>query len=351
MEKTYRGVVMLNKPPIDKIAAMAVLERAQGSEVEVTALWDENSCPEEQMRKWESEGILPIDLGDDKYHVGINEVGSATEFVLRHIVGCETSAEGVLVEMLDKNNKTGYLKGPFMAIAWILRELYELDECDQREVIKLAAHVVRVFLEAEDGVGIDKNRDDAGLSKFEDLLEKTAKCNFSPLTPASYLKDLWRLGYAEEEIRERVIWWIDGWKKVKAKMAEADEEIEKLDLSKVENIAGMTVFFLETNNKFLSKLVAKKVDVLVVKNPTGHAAILAYRFDQTGLADELLRHEPGRWYYQETTGMLINGGVIYKGVQPTSLGAVDFIALLKKFPPRRCHQGNRGRQIFHGRSR
>lgn len=349
MEKNYEGCVLLHKSPIDKVAAKVLVERHQGTMIPVVQFWASPQCSDDQRLKWEEEeDVLAVDLGGDKYHFERNRVGSATEFAAKNNVSGETTpAEQKLIEMANKNNKTGYLKGFHMAIAWTMRELYELDEYDHVEVVERVGHVIHMWLDFTDGKGLDHARDDAGMAAhFADLLEELHKCSFAPFTPHSYLRHLWRLGYQVEEIREKVSYWVDGWKSVKRMQAETAVELEKMDTAAHEFTAGpFRGFWAETANKFLTKAVtssrdgkARRYQIVIVKNPDGHGAFLTDGLDVTRLADEILSREPGRWYHTKDQGFLINGGVIYKDTEPTGFDIHTLVELAKKYPPRRPHE-------------
>ncbi|MCH7883130.1 hypothetical protein IIA95_01810 [Patescibacteria group bacterium] len=342
MEKPYKGVIMLSKPPIDKIAAKVFLERHQGAPLPVVNFWDNPRCSLEQMSHWDKKDICPIDLGDDKYHDKRNPAGSATEYIAGFFGRELSSAEVKLIRMLADHNghndhgKGGYLKSFFMAIPWTLRELYELDGYDHREVIDRAGHVVDAWLCVEDG---DRGRDDGGMEKgFSDLLRLLKKCNFAPFTPERYLRDLWMLGCPAVEIRERVYWWIAAWKEVKAALKEAEEEFKHMPNQYFE-AGGLQGIAIKDAGKFVAKVASRHCDILLTVDPIGHVAIMTKKLDVSNLARRIEYLEPDRWHHEESQGFVINGGVIYSGVSPTELSIEELISFIQMYPPR--HRGGR----------
>lgn len=338
MERPYKGVIMLSKPPFDKIAAKVFLERYQRSRIPVVDFWNDPHCSPEQMAEWEEEDICPIDLGDDKYHDGRNRVGSATEYILGFFGREPSSAEAKLIRMLADHNghndrrKGGYLKSFHMAIPWTLRELYELDGYDHREVIDRAGHVVDAWLRVEDD---KRGRDDGDMEKeFRDLLQEMKKCNLAPFTPERYLRDLWLLGYPEAEIRERVCWWIEAWTRVKAALKEAEKEFEGMPKQHFE-AGGLQGLAIKGAGKLLAKVASRHCDILLTIAPTGHAAILTKKLDVSAIAERIEHSEPDWWHYEESQGLVINGGVIYGGVPPTKLSIEKLISFIQMYPPHR----------------
>lgn len=336
----YKGVIMLNKPPIDKIAALALLERALGTSVPIAQFWESNRCSPEQMLEWEAGNLLPIDIGDEKYHQ--SGFGSATERVAE-MFELNSPAERKLVELMNKNNQTGNLKagGP-LSVAWSVRELYEFDDFDQRDIVARAKDVVHAYLKVLAG-DWDASRSNPGLSgAMPELVQETVKGNFAPFTTSRYLRDLWFTGTPVEDIKEKVRWWLEGGKRAKANVDRAKAEYDRMKNTVYEaRTAGgksTTYILLETADRFLVKAAGydRGVGVRVVKNPvTGHGLIAGQKHTNlAALATVLEREEPGLWYYARETQTLINGGQQYVETPPTRYSLEELGQLLEQYPPR-----------------
>src|SRR3989338_9124147 len=102
----FKGVVMLYHSPIDKICAKVVPERHLGHLLPVGEYYGNPVCSVQQMLEWEEQGLFPIDIGDEKYNRG--SAGSATEMVMNILKLVPSVAEKKLIEILRRNNKTGY---------------------------------------------------------------------------------------------------------------------------------------------------------------------------------------------------------------------------------------------------
>lgn len=344
--RQWKGVVILNKPPIDKIAAAALVETTLGEEGEVATVyfWNHPACPDEQLAAWRAEGILPIDLGQEKYHH--QGVGSATEYVARvlNINLGERPEVRRLIKLINENNRTGKLKGSHMSIAWLVRELYEIadygyPEYTQEEVVARAKHVVHAFLVADKTAGgqtmpgkeeIQKLR-----AEFPELCGQTQICNFAPFTVGRYLRDLWRSGqYTSSQITIWVRWWLNAWDRVRRIMDAA--EAEARTVSRYEfRAGGLRGRTINSDDKFVVRGASRLCDVLITRNSTGHVAILTRGLDVAELAGELEKREPELWHHGESAGQLVNGGLIYSGQPPTKLTLDELVKLVQTFPPRR----------------
>ena len=119
----FSKVVMPAKPPIDKTASLALVDRRMSEPVEEIVFWGSPKCESSQLEMWMGKGILPIDLGEEKYNKH-QEVGSAAEFLAKKLQFDLKSSERALLVMLGENNRSGKLKGYHMSAARTLRELY-----------------------------------------------------------------------------------------------------------------------------------------------------------------------------------------------------------------------------------
>lgn len=339
----FHGVVLPAKPPIDKIAAMVLVETTMPEDVvaKIITFWDSMECPEEMLAKWRSEGIYPIDLGSEKYNRSGSGVGSATEDAARRL-GLEDKPEiRKVVGMMNKNNKTGYLKGFGLSLAWLIRELYELWGYDHSQIVRRMAHVIHMFLVADKAAGWVEPLPDEGTQIAKDfpaIWERTQACSFAPFTIGRYLRDLVRSGqYTEGEIREWVGWWLRAWDSVEKAMLDARAEARVIPRTEFQ-ARGLRGLAIETTSKFVVREVSRECQILVTRNPqTGLSVVLAKGFDLSALAAKMAQEgmEPGLWYYKPEAGQLLNGSVQYTDHQPTRFGLVELVGLVRGYPPMR----------------
>ncbi|GEM_PF-3546172 len=332
------AVIVPDKPPIDKIGAVALVERRRAEPIENVRFDPIPDCTIAQLAHWREENILPIDIGPEKYNRS-EQFGSAAEAVVTQLYLRLNVAEQRFVFLLNKNNATGHLKQPHMAIPLVLRELYELPQYDDAEVFARAVHVVEVYLSEQELEEFErKDATMAGEERLAALLEQVKKCSMAPFTPAAYARGMWRLGYAVEDICEKAGWWIAGWKRIKEEQGRMEEYARNIKwqtgVNQFLGRNGLIVRILETDRDQLVKLVARSIgDVLVVRKTTGHSAVLTNGADLRELAQHLCAQEPGQWYYALNQGMLLNGGRNYSKTTPTSFSLFELKDMVVKFPP------------------
>jgi len=329
----FVGGVLPYKPPFDKIFALVLLNQKSQTPIEQVRYWIRNDCPPEQFAQWRDEKLYPIDIGDRKYHQALFQgkpVGSASEFVVRHF-GLElTDAGQRVLEMVNKNNKTGYLKAYKFAVPHIMRELYELrdDEDFHIDVISNTTAVIDAFTEVENGTIAQSEE---GLEEaLPDLVAEFAPCQYQPFTLGRYMRDLWLLGNNPADIRDKLTFWTKNWSEVQQRLAAGREAFQKLSLRE-HDIAGTKAVIISSDDRFLAKAAIKsgKYGIRIIRTGAGHTVISTNGYDLQRVFDSLRGKEPGRWYYQPKMGALINGGPQYVGVEPTAIAPQELLKLLQ----------------------
>lgn len=330
----FTQAVFPERPPIDKVGAFVLVERRQRAPIVNIAFWGNPVCSVRQLDGWRANGILPIDLGEEKYNRPKNNVGSATEFIAKNFFLDLSPAEQRFVFLLNEHNRTGKLKQYYMSAAWLMRELYELEE-DHAEIIFRMAHVIEMHLEEEEKERIAERTDEKMREVFPSYLEEVKKCGFAPFTPGRYLRDMWRLGIESDDIREKVEWWIQRWHRVQAALERAEETLRSMDWRGKEYCVGnaFKLRFLETDDKFLVKKASRSCDVLLTQGSSGYVAILAYGCDVRALGAELAKREPDRWHTAETQGFVLNGGRMYTEGDLTELSRHELLQIIREYPP------------------
>lgn len=334
---TYRGAVLPCATPIDEGSALVFVERFQQEPITEIKFYGRPDCSPEQIKEWEEAGYIPIDIGPE-----VGNMKSASEIVATERFGCNendrTPGENRVLDLLARNNATGYLGRFHMNMSELVRASYELSGREHIEVINRLKDVICAFIETEDkkADNAPHGRSDSDLQQeLPNLFEATRKCQCGPLTLGRYLRDLWRLERPVEEIREKVSFWLETWERLREETAKARREWPQVEKTEFIVSEGLTGVAIETASRLVSKVGATTVGVLINRNPvTGQTVVKTKRLNLELLNRELNRLEPGRWYYHKNSGHLINGGPMHPEVEPTGLSIRQLVDLIKQFPPK-----------------
>ena len=329
------GVIMLHEPQFEKIAARSIVQRFLGYALPVVILWQRNDEPSEEIfRQWLEGNLIPIDIGQNKYHT--RGTRSALESIIEDYEIPLEPALKQLLEIVNKNNLTGYLKGFHGSIVWTLRELYKLG-CNQREVIGAVNDVVEAFLDAFDKPALPG--EEAVLTGLvSGLIGKDfLKSNFAPFTIPRYMRDLWRLGVPVEEIVRRAKYFAEGWQSAQSMRARTQEQLLSGENYEVfynfEFPTGQRGGLIKTDSPYLSRELVQQFDVAIIKNSHGNVRVQTRGGPQkvylAALARELEKQEPGRWFHDPRLPACFNGTRQYQ-VRPTSLNAEQFVEMIRR---------------------
>lgn len=324
----FGGAIVPFKSPIDKAAAYAVMSISCVDEPVWLHVCKTNNFSDEKIAEWEKRGICCIDVGRRKYH-NVTE-GSATEWLVEHYNLNRTVGVTELVEVINKNNRTGYLKSFRNAVPHIMRELYELEANDADwwsvRVLSEAAKVVSAFVRVANDEGVERAQMPEPIAQ---LVAQFGDGN-RPLTLGQYVNNLWALGETFEAILEKLEFWQKGLQRLaKAKNAAKVRLTQaKLNTFHVRNLPGV---LLERCDHFFTKEVlhTRRFAIRIIVDDGGHAAISTNALDCTALAEFLKRGEPGMWHHNEQMGALINGGLQYTETPPTNIPAKRLLELVQ----------------------
>lgn len=343
----FRGIVTPRPLLPDEIIGIVSLEELQGVPISDIIFLESPNCSLEQITEYVDRGFFPIEVGKMSYKSTNNSrnqpAGSATEAVLINL-GYEdpadrTAGENKLVELMARRNEKGHLNKGHMSIPRILGHLYDLGY-GEIDLIERFKDVVRVFRDdinrkaggtppaREDSLMTDQLPDLFRKIEFREETQETKKCQFSPFTPDRYLRDLWRLGTPIDEIQRKVSFWIEAWNRFQEEYRKAKTEWESGKILRIEfSVNGLSGAAVETDNRFVAKVAAPTVNVLINRRTDGHGAIMTLGRNLSTLSQELNRIEPSKWYYHKPAGHLINGG----GSLASDLALDQIIQLVKKF--------------------
>lgn len=344
--QAFTGVVLLNKPTIDKIAALALIRTFQPelpTDPEVISFWSERDCPAEQIEKWRRDGVFPVDLGREKYQQGSvgKRFGSATEFVADFFGLTGDATVRQIVGEINENNRTGHLKGFTLSAAYLIRKLYELPEYDMKDVVNHACHVVQMRIVAHINAPGEGRTLESLAKELPDLWEATERCNFAPYTAGEYMRNLWRQGHSVEDIRDWIYFWLNAAKDVEEAKRNAERVLPNTPGEEF-TVPGIAKGrYVETDNTFITTAAAERYGVVIAMNSRGQMVVQTKHYDVSALAQELFRLQGSRhWFHDSRQGCVINGGVIYSDVPGSKLGR-RMIHLVQKFPPRANQQRGR----------
>lgn len=339
-ETEYEGVVLPNKPPIDKVVAATLVMFRNSKPLTSVTFWDDNQVPLEKFGEWRDAHQYPIDMM--KYHeVG---VASATDYTAIHLGMVEwTKGVGVTASnltpgfeklrlMINKNNKKGHLRAMKFSVPYLIRETYELkgDDTDfHAELVSKAMDIVQSFATVENGAVVARSIEELEAA-LPDLVSRLRPSMDQPLTIGRYLSDLWFLGTSPQEIREKVEFWLAQYDAVANRLAEAEKTLSKLQPKKW-SAAGEAGIVLRSDDHFLLKAAtrSRQWGIRIVVTGPGHTTISTNQLDLSKMYEVLKRLEPDRWYYQPNMGALINGGPQYTAVEPTGYSTEHLIQMLQ----------------------
>jgi len=337
----FGGVVTPHNPRTDEISAIVLLERLSGNPVTEIKLWGHPECSWTKIDEFVASGLMPIEIGDLGYQsVNLSSAAEAVVAMLGYEKEQLKPSEVNLLDMLARRNRDGYMNQFHMSLPRILKDLYDLPEYDELDLISRFKDVVHAFLEDED-LEDSYEQDKAGseITQLQDLVTATVRCQFTPLTPGRYLRDLWRRGEPADQIRVKVEFWINAWNRWQTEFRNAQHEWPRVDKLRFTFNGLDGAAAIQTANRFFPKVCfgkdqPGKVDLLIIQGPSGHTAIMTKKRNVSALFQELNNLEPGRWHLHQSAGQLINGGPMFPEITPTSLSLAQLAGLVAKFTPR-----------------
>lgn len=332
-ELPFVGALLPNKPPIDKVAAYEIVGMYCAKRLAEVTFHNTNAFPDEEMQELEKDGYLPIDVGSRKYH-GL--AGSATEWVVKRYCLPRTKGLNELVELINENNRTGFLKGYAFSVPSLIRKLYEFkdEETWHAEVVWAAGDVVNAFVKVANGDVVPQHEPPDGDIIL--LAKEFAQDKEKPLTLGQYVANLWSLGESPDAIVKKLAFWQDAlrrlneiyaWAKAEWRQMQGDKKLSKLEF-KAGKHRGI---ILRTDSRALVNVVTREghYAIRLIVGSDGHTTIATNRLDISKLHEAFAKREPERWHYNRDMGALLNGGPQYTGVKPTRVSGDEIITQLK----------------------
>ncbi len=304
-------------PKMDKVATLATICRNFNIEFDEIIFWPYNHDPSEaEIATW-GENVILIDIGTRKYHhLG---AASALEQAVEEYGIKVTAPLGELLDLINTNNRNGYLKGFGHSIARLIRDAYHL-RYNPLEVVNEAVFVVNCFLasgELEEDFGDLEGLLNSGIAESKAYSNTTGSAH-QPLTVGNFIRNMWALGYAEEIILAHAEFWYGIHLRVEALKVEAKNLADagtgfKKTVFAVPGCAELCAIidlafdgrFADGINYLLAKTLVKRHPITALVAPSGNVAIQAaheYQVDFFPLAEVLHTLEPGLWFHDVRLG-------------------------------------------------
>jgi hypothetical protein len=335
--KPTKVVVLPAFPPIDKYVAFRRVMLDLGEKFHlVKAFCNVNQPTETQMADWQSrcsDGIEPylIDVGAKKYH---HLAPSAAQL---EKMSSETRSGRIyndLVELINKNNFTGFLKKQRHSVAKLVRETYQVmnsKDSSQELVFDRCMHVVNAYFFDQDKRSW-KSLSEPRHAKLKQIWDGfgVQESEMGDFTLTRYFEHLFMSGRSEGEILERIGWWLDKAKRVVQRRQNAKKKDYRPLITRC--VDGKSVGLFYVPDYFEAEVVSYqwigsgKLAVGIIRNELGQVHILTSKAYKTinlkPVSQRFDEIEPGRWLFEERFGdgqvqMIMNGSRQFTGVPPT----------------------------------
>lgn len=339
-EREVRGVILPEQPTFDKVAAMYVLLYAldlrepAGFPMRFYGVDIQDSTLQSSI----NEGFYPLDVGSNKYqHRG---TGSALETVVRDFDLDPTVDESLarLIEVVNRNNQTGYLKSRPQSLVWAIREAYKVGE-DRGVVVTEMLNVVDVWFRTTDGEPLVREWPEASDFRTLDEVLPYLKDTTQELTLGWYVRQKFELGDLAGEIRDRAKWWLRVFRSARKAEKKTAEDLEFTFRKEFEILDGLPAVVVESDDQRAGRqLIRQRYAVVVVRRKSGNVAVLSNqrsRLDMSQVAIRLneldtQRGSPsGIWFYDERIQAVLNGSFSWR--QPaTRLSIEEIIEVIQR---------------------
>jgi hypothetical protein len=281
-------------------------------------------------------------VGTKKYH---GQSSSAAQF---EKTSSETRSGRIyndLVELINQNNRTGILKKYRHSIPKLVRETYQVmnsKDVSQELVFDRCMHVVDAYFF------------DQGKRSWESLSEpKHAELKMlwdgfgvteeeiKDLTLPRYFKHLFMSGRRDQEIVERISWWLNKARRVAIRRESAQRKEYRPLITRTVFQRPIGLFYVP--DYFEAEVVtykwigSGKLAVGIIRNELGQVHIATSQRHGTinlkAVLQKLNELEPGCWYSEERFGdghvqMFMNGSRQFTGVPPTRFSNGQLLAMV-----------------------
>ncbi|MDD5566739.1 MAG: hypothetical protein PHH01_00940 [Patescibacteria group bacterium] len=246
------------------------------------------------------EGVYDLDVVR-KYNAD-GRCGSATQRVVQECGLAAIPGMAELVEVLNENNRTGFLKNRPNSLVWLLREVYEAGHN-----VPFSEHrmnVVRMFWPVQEAYF-------QAAREHDDMVQQ-------PLTLDGYAALLQLNGCPAEEIAERRSQLEREFERARNGRERAREKVESIQptrtfwISLYQSSKSAEAHLIQTDDQRLPREYLREhmVPLLVVRKRSGNYAIFVRGHqDLLPLYQALVALEPGIWFHdtRPDSPLLLNG--------------------------------------------
>jgi hypothetical protein len=350
VSKPLMIVVLPARPPIDKLVAFKRVELDNERFHLGIVFCDVNQPTDTHMSSWRSKctpGVEPylIDVGEKKYH---HRGGSAAEVEMMSSETHSGRTFNRLIELINRNNKTGFLKEAPHSVAKIIRDAYHVmngGDRSQEVVFEHGMDVVNAYFFRHDKREweILSQPEYAELKKLWDGFG-VKDSNVQDFTIQLYFRQLFMSGRSEAEIVAKISWWLDKERRIAQRREAAKAKTYAPRI--VRHSGGKAIGLLYVGDSFegiaasYQQIGSGKLGVGIIRNELKQVHI-ASSFRHKGanfdtLYAELNRREPGLWYFEGRFGKgrdpkIMNGSRQFTGVPPTRISDGELLQLAARF--------------------
>lgn len=318
---------------IDDVAALHVFLKANGLKFNKDGIdfyTYEMNCetPENE--------VYFIDCGPNDYK--LRDCGSATEVICTDF---DVEPDGALAKLLDvlkRNNQTGFLRQHGLSISFVMRSLSQ-NKQTKIVVLEEALKVIEIYFEItkrgvfnlEEAKRLIAGHEELSklldrMNKFLEKYYKGKKLDFHIFTLPWYMAARRILSDDIDEIFNEVDFWLTMFMMIEDRREAVRELIKEV---RVYLSPGNKIHFccIETDNPFVAEAIFKyPIDLVIMKSSTGNVVILtsrAIRFDMSVVARVLNERDKETcgmeiWYYNDRIEGVLNGSM-RRPQLPTSL--------------------------------
>lgn len=345
------AIVIPFAPTIDQsFAAFLTIPFVVTNKSEIKYYFSRTSKPDFNFRKRVERiadvgKIILIDLGKQKYR---GFAPSASQLVVNEFEALQSDRQvQSLVDQINENNRTGFLKNNKYSIAKILRKIYYLDcemsmsDSEAEAILRRTYKVFRAnFLKPKRLWNEINNEENAAL---KELWRSFGVNNLKvkDFTICKYFVQMFEGGVETKEILSEIDWWMDQ----QGFIAEEESKAKAVcfapkTFALKKSAIGISI---EVKNQFESEafineyMKSNSYTVGLIRSCTGHAFIncnsTKFSVNLNNLYNFLNEAEPYKWHVIKRNNgqMLMNGSPQFPGVKSTKFTSEEIEQYITKY--------------------
>lgn len=341
--------ILPNRPTLDRIGAYYLVEKVEGRPLKIEFVNQTVLLSDDELSAWSDRGVFPIGVGYGETYrdrkIDGHSFGSETAMMLY-----ELRSEGMIrqndyvldhfAKMMDQDNSNGYLRRQPYSGCWIVQQAYRVAPDLGQETVHRGAHLVSMYLEALRAGGLSHNMPEhiKNSSAMQLLPKGPARNHQGPMTISRYIRDMYVRGAGEDEILERVGWFVCIHDHAKMFQASADKIAETARFATFPLIGYPKVgTWTDSDDPYLLAALARRRDLVVMRSSKGNIIMMSRTYDLSRVAHELIQKEPGLWHYEPKPRNILANGTESVQIEPTKLSRVTLeyqVGLLVSFMPK-----------------